>query len=1066
MKIVCALMVCAMWATLAHVGESSDAKVDVEKGLELAQLMLDEMGTVIGIFYPQFEIVTSVLGTWFSFISLLFSPESPELKYMKLKFGEINMKLNSITQDLDDIKNIITEESLKTAFIADENNVLNGYKQLQSFFDELQNLNCTDKDICLRERTRIAERYLPYFDISENMENIYRGAMDNTTIFAKPLIEQIKLSHQCDVPRILRFADGITKLAYKEKQVTMVHEMLSGSVYSIAERMNNWLKRMYVLKDFVNLEIEDCFRNIKSFIIKDIRNPKFQSGDLTNSDAANQMRLFLEAKYDWLYFVVMAYDIADDDHIMEWTVNQYGRFVYYPNYDNGGKRNIIVSFLNKGTYGLEAKDDITDTINYIFRYYYSNKTDIRYDHSNIVARLQSQGVWSGISSFTILYEQKQFFCSRDPKHYERVLELTRQDLKLIAVLKSTEEITSPTCNISCLNGAPCKNFPFSTTYFCECKHFFYGPRCEYRSNVTLASNLESMMKQTTKIPKLTDIYFELHDVRNYIGSSLGNIQNAITRLGESSAKSFLELHEDLSQQFQWIGLVTAYGDQIQTLHYYIKLFEDIGNIKCNEMSTELLALAEAVLGDQRFNGIRRCLHDINNLINGTNGFTLTPQEPLLLSYMEHFKSRACSQDYKNAIDNVWRQLMLLQHRGYMVWIQALHILKEPTEFAIKQFEEYTNRQIETMKKKTCDLAIPFSENINCSGGYYLNEDIILTTVCKPNYFLLGYANVTCTNIDTSCILCNCSPEGSANQECGDQTGQCTCKDANYGTRCENRDCVWSGWTEWSNCQNCDYGSVTRGKKISVSKRGNGTDCIGNSTETKTCFEKCCSDQFHCSKKKRCIDIHKRCDFVDDCGDNQDEDGCCEPEEKTTAWTDYEGGNTIYLYRHKIDCENPMSMLYYFMMQVRSWAGSKQIRYTYKCCTYSVPFCTVRKVSNAPTESNFQLIYLDKQTVDCGPHGVLNNFQLILPNTKYWEYVYDCCDTFKNISLSCIDKVTPYTTEGDGSNIYLDRQAVACDESSYLSSFYLQRNSEHTQFRYLYRCCKIYTDSIMTLMFTD
>ena len=304
-------------ATLPYQNNSRITTALISDGLEIAADTLDIVNGVLkvsGALFPVLEPVTGILGAFFGLFSLMFSAasESAEMTFMREQFGEINMKLDTISQDVNQIKDLITDNTLKAAYIADEGKILNGYNQLQVFLRELQNLTCDAGSNCERERIRIASRYDQYFDINVNMQNIYRGAMDSTPVFLKPLIDHIKTSSDCSVPKIPHFADGILKLAIKEHKVTMIHEMLSGSNYSITNRMTTWLKRMYTLKERTNEVVSHCFENIGAYIRKDVGDPTYQSGCTSNSAAANALKQHLETKYFWLNWLVLSFDKDDD----------------------------------------------------------------------------------------------------------------------------------------------------------------------------------------------------------------------------------------------------------------------------------------------------------------------------------------------------------------------------------------------------------------------------------------------------------------------------------------------------------------------------------------------------------------------------------------------------------------------------------------------------------------------------------------------------------------------------------------------------------------------------------
>ena len=765
----------------------------------------------------------------------------------------------------------------------------------------------------------------------------------------------------------------------------------------------------------------------------------------------------------------MTFD-TDIDHVCK-TINIDGEFQSLPAVD-AGRRNIIASFLDKGTYKAEVKEVLAESLNYILANLDGMNVEATQDVFNhIVSEMKARGVWQHIRSFTLLNKAQNWHYAKDSEHYERFFEHMFGSFRMFFVLKSQEEMlylktyeertSLVRCSFSCqqrdetcqhcLNEGICDHLPYSSNFFCNCKHYFQGERCETSSNISMATNLEAMFKHTKKIPKLTDMYFEITDLSSYLGMSLGNIRGAIDHLGATIGKAFVQLHETLAKHFKMMGLLTAYGEQIKSLQYFIELFDDAG---CGQGLDEyhnwgLRDLAEAVLGDYRYNGIRRWLHDFNKLIVGSSEFTLTPEEPLLVTYMEQYKDQACTQEYMDAIDNIWRQLMFLQQRGYIIWMQALHILHEQTDFVLEQYEEFTNNQVATMEANTCDIDIPGSENLHCIGGYYMNARIELTVKCQTNYYLVGNAVVTCTDIQASCNPCECSSEGSVSQECENQTGVCSCRDNYFGDKCQNRHCIWSAWGDWSACPVCGYGSQIRNREVVEAAVGEGT-CQGETSQTRPCFEGCCDNEFHCDQSERCISDNQVCDNVQNCDQNEDESGCCET--MYTPWRYDGGGDTACLADHHLDCGNDQMMITKFRLE----SSQNQIRYMYVCCRFAYQFCNMRAVTNDPTERNEALIYLDKQHVDCGDNGVLKSFNLMVPDLDCWYYKYQCCDIYPAYQRTCEEKYSDWTEDYDLKNFHLSLQDFQCEAGSYLSYFHLERDwPSHVHIRYKYTCCTVF-----------
>ena len=1019
--------------------------------------------------------------------------ENTELKLMKHELIEIHKTLDKVTkEEVDLMKHLIADTSMRAAFVADESAILNGFQKLNTFVNELQNVTCSDADDCLRKRMSVGGTHLPHFDISQNMEHIYRRALNNnTSTFTETLIEHINRTYKCDIPKIVKFADGIVRLAFKEQQVTTVYNILNGSDTRITDTVKDWMNRMYKLEDHTKNIIGQCLMEIKTFMLQDIEPPKYQGGYPSNSDAVSAIKHDLEQKYSWLEWIVMAFDTNNDTAYQ--TINIDGELWAFPSIQTG-HRNIIANFLDKGTYRKQERKNVAAELKYILansvddvvfempcnsntRQFVRNPTKSLF--KGIISEMKGRGVLKYIKSFTLLNKEKNWAYAKDNHHTTCFLDQTFSftddynnslSFHLFAVLeskeermflKSDEERTSlikcsmpcPNGNdqcIHCHHGGQCNHYTYSSGFFCDCKHFFHGEQCEIPSNITTALNMEELFQQTATIPKLSNMRFDLKDLSGFLGTSLGNIEAAVDHLESSVDRAFLQLRISFPKQFRWRGLITGYGEHVKNLQKFIELLE-AGRYPDGTTDNDkvLHDLAEAVLGAQRYHGIRKWLHDINKMINGTTGLTITTEEPFLISFMNQFKNRSCTEEYKNAIDNVWRQLMILQLRGYVVLVHVLHILNEPIDPAVKQYKDYSTSQTETLKASTCSITIPGSKNVNCSGGFYLNKNSNLKVVCEPNYYLLGNANVNCGNSNTACKFCNCSIQGSSSQECDDQTGKCSCRGTNYGNKCENRDCTLSSCGAWSACP-CGYADQTRSRRIVESAVGSGT-CHGGSLETRSCFQGCCSGQFHCSRSRKCVPETKHCDNRQDCAHNEDESDCCET--KYTPWQDNGGGDTKYLDRHNLDCGSQTKMMTRFRLEASPYPGNK-IRYVYTCCRVATSFCRARLVNNNPTEENENLIYLDKQRVDCGSSSIMNAFRLVRNNHGQWYYNYRCCDFYWTTRHICTTKYSPWTTEGSGKNFFLDRQDVHCVQS-YLSYFHLERNwPGHTSIRYNYRCCAV------------
>ena len=98
-----------------------------------------------------------------------------------------------------------------------------------------------------------------------------------------------------------------------------------------------------------------------------------------------------------------------------------------------------------------------------------------------------------------------------------------------------------------------------------------------------------------------------------------------------------------------------------------------------------------------------------------------------------------------------------------------------------------------------------------------------------------------------------------------------------------------------------------------------------------------------------------------------------------------------------------------------------------------------------------MVYLDRQTVNCGWNSVITQFGLRRDGDDSW-YRYHCCKLTYGYQ-QCREHYTGFDSDGGGNSIFLDRQNVMCPKGNTMRSFKLNRNSRHTEIRYTYTCCK-------------
>lgn len=168
--------------------------------------------------------------------------------------------------------------------------------------------------------------------------------------------------------------------------------------------------------------------------------------------------------------------------------------------------------------------------------------------------------------------------------------------------------------------------------------------------------------------------------------------------------------------------------------------------------------------------------------------------------------------------------------------------------------------------------------------------------------------------------------------------------------------------------------------------------------------------------------------------------------KNTAWNDDGGGNSHFLDRHLLSCDEGNAINYFHLER----KGNKY-RYKYRCCNTQLPCNSVKKSTEFDDDGNGNTIFLDRQNIDCDGQYI-NNFKLQRNNGgNKVKFTYTCCEMPEE--KACVQERTPMNDDGGGNAIFLDRHEVKCKDNFALSQFKLSRGGGGKKYQYQYTCCQ-------------
>lgn len=98
------------------------------------------------------------------------------------------------------------------------------------------------------------------------------------------------------------------------------------------------------------------------------------------------------------------------------------------------------------------------------------------------------------------------------------------------------------------------------------------------------------------------------------------------------------------------------------------------------------------------------------------------------------------------------------------------------------------------------------------------------------------------------------------------------------------------------------------------------------------------------------------------------------------------------------------------------------------------------------------VYLDRQSPNCGLTA-MRSFHLVRNGAgNKVRYDLSCCSLPRDFRCTTESRHTNYNFDGRGKVIYLDRHQVACPYNGFLKQFHLNRNGALDMYRYTYSCC--------------
>ena len=680
--------------------------------------------------------------------------DSPELKLMKSEFSKLSQKMDTIATSLDDTKDLIKVETQKAAYVGYELRINTGFSQMQKLINKLENVTCTSIELkaCKRKKIFIAEGYIKSLNTRGSVDAIYQ-AVTTSGAFTTSMLELVKQGSNCNIPKINGFINKVVILITKGLQVSIMHDLLTKPGYDFTDDTILSSDLLHGVESKRQAVQDSCFQDFDYWMSRDV-SESYSSfvADIQKTNA--QLLNTLKNKYPWILWFAISYRGGTKPITGPW--NSKLRLLHSSSTTHNTQSFVIPTTKSsvqkfdekkaKWAYLVRANNIDTDA---------AKVENIIANEAELNNQVQSFALIPGDAWVSGYYEnepiQKTLGGHFDEVVYMNIFVNKPFTAKQFLVAVTFNQVDPPKCTSEyCHNQGVCYPYPYSIERGCKCQKSFTGSRCETRvENQKLKQVANFLISNTMKLPTFASIQHAIQDTQLFLKTTSENIRDSIIKLEAKLDLQFKNLGKFVSNEFNWFSVLLNYKDSIENLHYFHSIFnEKVFRFQLNQTSiiskfntsdksrfstVNQTDIAKYLLSPV---GIQKWLYQINLLIVGRSTSQFNSHKPLIFMAMDKYKDKFCLSEYKDRISRAYRQLMLLQLQGYMLWSNAYSSDGSDSSIIANRYVQVLNDQKAFLKRETCNVKIPNSKNVmDCMGGYYIYKSLDVSVSCKDGFFL-------------------------------------------------------------------------------------------------------------------------------------------------------------------------------------------------------------------------------------------------------------------------------------------------------------------------------------------
>ncbi|XP_061106352.1 uncharacterized protein LOC133134014 [Conger conger] len=531
-KVFLAVLYLLLYSSFSTANLDPDVVDQVEKGIsttvELSEILNElvewaskaEKGgkiiqKAIGIFGKLGKIAAN-LGPLGAVVGLIFAfipKEDPLLEFMKVQFSEVNRKLDSMALQINTLGKEIEWAAYASAYSRDENNIKNAWIKLREFIDHAAEAKTKE------EKMRVAERFVTFYETTgteSSVFNFHRYLTENNpTSLNQNLLVLVTQKSKGDFKTLVQFTSYFTSLMVTGLQLNLYYYALKG--YDGKLKAKEAVTQLSNIQEKIQDVLIECTDNFEVWAEKDVQ--QIGTNPLPdNINLAYRIKKHLDKKFNWFEWTVIVHEKKDGE---ERTNGNSIKVI--------AQDKVVIHLLHREK-GFTVKGGI--------------KTAMKQEWNR-----NGKLCANKISKWPIIFSSvamKHVEYIHEPSDYDQTVdnELVKLECPMTMMilsghvqytgyttftiyLRSQKLVENRPCSdVNCNNGK-CRQIKDTSGGICKCEKMFYGPTCEgsVQNDIDFAAVESELIGITFQpVPDLTAIYFDLREMKEYIGAQLDNLR--------------------------------------------------------------------------------------------------------------------------------------------------------------------------------------------------------------------------------------------------------------------------------------------------------------------------------------------------------------------------------------------------------------------------------------------------------------------------------------------------------------------------------------------------------------